>query len=803
MHERGSNMKYPFFKSTAAAAALAMALSGCGGGSSDDAGRGIGESPPASHSITVVPSLGVVSNATVNIFKADGTSLLGSANLASAGQATVTFNNYYGPVVIEVAGNDSAQYFDEAKNGLVNFPASEKVHAIAPGSSGTFAVTMLTELAYQGAVSKNYFPLDAYRVSQINERVRLGVIPEIADILAAPTAFSSSTTAGSLANDDAGKYALKLAALAQLGKTDTSPALSIMKVLTKDLADGDLDGKDAANASVSAPYTNFSTELKTKLTAMATSFGAADLKTAVPGFSSLATTINVADIPTGGANDAAAVGVFMSPTVEGVSRVPKDPVTYGTRESEEVGSVLQATWKNPGSPMVITAKVGKFLSLSDTDWLQLTVETSSKLARPSESLLYIGCELSGTVDSPSSCASAGITYNPTTQILAFAGTTMMYLLSANTDFILTGSLRFGPVSTGTGIAGSTAFPHAATGKIAVDDSVSGVVKADGTVWMWGENNWGQLGDGTTTSRSSPVQVVGLVGVKAIASSKSQANSKSHMLALKDGLIWGWGDNSFGQLSGSPNSQYSTPVRVDGIDSVTAIAAGEGFSIALKSDGTVWAWGGNYSGQLGDGASYKSRSTPARVGGLIDVVDIAAGTSHTLALKKDGSVWAWGWNGRGVLGDGTGEQRNSPIQVGGLTAVVAIRATPENSFALNTDGAVWAWGANPHHQFGDGTSDGDQTAPALVKKLTGVVDIAGGSRDSLSSSILALKYDGTVWGLFAAGPGQMGGLTGIVEFAAGNYHLLSEASDGTVLASGYNGTGKWGAHVLVGGLNLLN
>lgn len=448
-------MNYPFIKP--AAAALAVVLAACGGGAGDGNDSGGAEKTPVSRSITAVPSLGVISNATLNIYKADGSSLLGTVDLAMAGQATVTFKDYFGPVVIEVAGNENSKYFDEAKNGLVSFPAGEKLHAIAPVSSGTFAVTTLTELAYQGAISNSYFPLDAFRVSQINERVRLGVIPEISDILAAPTAFTSSTTAGALANDNAGRYALKLAALAQLGKADASPALAILKVLGKDLIDGDIDGKDAANGSVSAPYSNFSTELKAKLTTAATSFGSADLKTALTGFAPLAAAIDLSGIPTGSADNAEAVGVFMSPAVASVARVPKDPVSFGTREDQQFGAVTEATWGNPGSSVVIKVGVGKFFSGLSTDWLTLRVEGEGISVFASDVSIYVGCEVSGPADSNSSCASAGITYNPSTHVIAFAGTKVSGLATSGKDFILTGSLRFGPVATATttGSAGTT------------------------------------------------------------------------------------------------------------------------------------------------------------------------------------------------------------------------------------------------------------------------------------------------------------------------------------------------------------
>jgi alpha-tubulin suppressor-like RCC1 family protein len=127
----------------------------------------------------------------------------------------------------------------------------------------------------------------------------------------------------------------------------------------------------------------------------------------------------------------------------------------------------------------------------------------------------------------------------------------------------------------------------------------------------------------------------------------------------------WGDNLSGQLGNGNNNSSNIPVAVSGLTSgVSAIAAGGDHSIALKSDGTVWAWGDNQLGQLGNGNNIAS-NTPVQVSGLTDVTAIAAGDNHSLALKDDGTVWAWGDNQFGQLGDGTNSTRNIPVQSTGL------------------------------------------------------------------------------------------------------------------------------------------
>jgi len=222
------------------------------------------------------------------------------------------------------------------------------------------------------------------------------------------------------------------------------------------------------------------------------------------------------------------------------------------------------------------------------------------------------------------------------------------------------------------------------------------LKSDGTVWTWGDNQHGQLGDGTATDRTTPVQVQGLTGVVAIA------GGSYHSLALKsDGTVWAWGSNSSGQLGNGTTTKSYTPMQVQGLTGVVAIAAGGKHSLALKSDGTVWAWGDNWYGQLGNGTT-TNRFTPVQVQGLTGVVAIAGGYYHTIALKQDGTVWTWGYNWYGQLGDGTSSpHRTTPVQVQGLTGVVAIAGGYYHTVALKQDGTVWTWGSDSYGQLGDG------------------------------------------------------------------------------------------------------
>ncbi len=305
---------------------------------------------------------------------------------------------------------------------------------------------------------------------------------------------------------------------------------------------------------------------------------------------------------------------------------------------------------------------------------------------------------------------------------------------------------------------------------------------DGSLWAWGSNSSGQLGDGTTTRRYTPTQV--LTGVAAIAA------RYFHSLALKtDGSLWAWGANWDGQLGDGTTTDRATPTPV--LTGVDAIAAGNDHSLALKTDGSLWVWGANWAGQLGDGTTM-DRATPTPI--LTGIAAVAAGANHSLALKTDGSLWVWGANWSGQLGDETTTDRATPIQV--LTGVIAMTGGGSHSLALKTDGSLWAWGHNSSGQLGDGTTT-DRSTPIQV--LTGVANLAAGG-----SHTLALKTDGSLWAWGWNASGQLGAgtftyslttptqvLTGVAAVAAGSDHTLALKTDGSLWAWGDNASGQLG------------
>jgi uncharacterized repeat protein (TIGR02543 family) len=261
------------------------------------------------------------------------------------------------------------------------------------------------------------------------------------------------------------------------------------------------------------------------------------------------------------------------------------------------------------------------------------------------------------------------------------------------------------------------------------------LKNDGTVWAWGSNQYGQLGNNSTNSANpTPAPIAGLTGIVAIAS------SYNHCLALKnDGTVWAWGYNYYGQLGNSTNNLTANPnpnpTQIAGLTGVVAIATGSQHSFAVTSDGYVQAWGNNVDGQLGSPASNTANPAPAPINGLSFITAIASGQNHGLAVKSDGTVWAWGYNNDGELGSGSANvYRYTPLPVIGLaTSATSVAAGDLHSVALLQDGSVWTWGLNAWGQLGTSTnyfpSFSANPTPSQVAGLTGIQGITAGSLDT--------------------------------------------------------------------------
>ena len=223
-------------------------------------------------------------------------------------------------------------------------------------------------------------------------------------------------------------------------------------------------------------------------------------------------------------------------------------------------------------------------------------------------------------------------------------------------------------------------------------------KSDNSLWAWGKNSDGQLGDGTTTNKTTPVKIMDNV--------VSTSAGGRHSLTIKnDGSLWAWGYNSDGQLGDGTTTNKTTPIKI--MDGVVSTSAGVLHSLAIKNDGSLWAWGYNSDGQLGDGTT-TNKTTPVKI--MDNVVSTSAGLYHSLAIKNDGSLWAWGYNNCGQLGDGTTTKKNTPVKI--MDNVVSTSTGPSHSLAIKNDGSLWAWGYNFNGQLGVGDTK-DRIVPTSV------------------------------------------------------------------------------------------
>lgn len=284
-------------------------------------------------------------------------------------------------------------------------------------------------------------------------------------------------------------------------------------------------------------------------------------------------------------------------------------------------------------------------------------------------------------------------------------------------------------------------------------------KAGTTLKAWGANGYGQLGIGTRMDKSSPTNVDSTVAVSGYS---AFSIGGAHSVAIgNDGFVYAWGHNNSSQLGDDSIITRSTPVQVlqtDGLaplSGIKAIAAGGRHTLALKDDGTVLAWGSNARGQLGDGTIVNALK-PVQVGGLDSVVAIAAGGEFSLALKSDDTVWAWGSNSTGQLGDNSSETKLTPVQVlkiGGaaLSGIKAISAGGSHALAIDGAGKIWAWGYNAFGQLGDGSTTIRKGAVEVV--LTSIVGVPTAISAGVDHSLAVIG--GFVYGWGYNKHGQLG------------------------------------------------
>ncbi len=324
------------------------------------------------------------------------------------------------------------------------------------------------------------------------------------------------------------------------------------------------------------------------------------------------------------------------------------------------------------------------------------------------------------------------------------------------------------------------------------------IKTNGTLWGWGFNSIGQLGDGTTTNRSTAVQTSTATNWKSIAC------GSGHSLAIKtDGTLWTWGQNTNGQLGDGTTVNKSVPTQIGVANNWLFVNAGENHSIAIKTDGTLWACGLNSNSQLGDGTAV-DKNVFTQIGVATNWQSASGGSDFTMAIQSNGTLWGFGANSIRQLGDGTTLMRATPIQIGTATNWSVVACGQAHSVAVKTGGTLWSWGYNIEGALGSGAV-AQNAAPTQIGVATNWKAVAAFYRHSL-----ATKTDGTLWGfgynnLSQLGDGttvnrnvptQIGVSTNWIYPSAGSFNGVAIKTDGTIWAWGSNGGGQLGDGTLV-------
>jgi alpha-tubulin suppressor-like RCC1 family protein len=336
--------------------------------------------------------------------------------------------------------------------------------------------------------------------------------------------------------------------------------------------------------------------------------------------------------------------------------------------------------------------------------------------------------------------------------------------------------------------------------VSANNGFTVAIKTNGSLWAWGWNQYGQLGDGTITRVVTDRRTPARIGTGNDWEAVDTGNGFT--VALKtDGSLWAWGNNEYGQLGnnkGGEDEMETAPVRIGYDTDWLAVSAGNRHTAAIKTDGSLWAWGSNNYGQLGNGTTTNSR-VPVRIGTDNDWLIVCAGSLGTLAIKTDGSLWGWGYNGLGSLGIGTTIDTNSvPVQIEPGTTWQAV-STDGHTLAIKTDGSLWAWGSNVYGQIGNSTGI-DSAVPVKIGNGSDWLAVSAGGWHTI-----AIKRDGSLWAwgmneYVQLGDGTSTHRSAPVQIRAGNdwqavtagrMHTIAIKEDGSLWAWGNNARGQLG------------
>jgi alpha-tubulin suppressor-like RCC1 family protein len=317
--------------------------------------------------------------------------------------------------------------------------------------------------------------------------------------------------------------------------------------------------------------------------------------------------------------------------------------------------------------------------------------------------------------------------------------------------------------------------------------------AQNALWAFGDNTYGQLGDGTQTNRSSPVQ-------SGTSTTWSElAYGRDHALAIKQGELWTWGSNVQSQLGiGSSGGLRTTPAQVGSLTNWAKVDAGNTHSLAIKTDNTIWAFGDNTYGNLGLGDT-TVRNSPVQIGSLT-WSQITAGTNHSAAIRWDGALFTWGRNHVGQLGQGNTTSLSSPVQVGTATDWSVVRAFGNSTLALKTGGTLWGWGLNTSGQLAQGNAV-NRSSPVQIGTLSTWLSIACGYGNVFAKTTSGQTW---VWGINTQGslglgdliarssPVALGSTNEWGSFAPGRAHTIATKPDGSLHSWGQNNLGQLGS-----------